>query len=294
MHNVRVKEVKDSPIRDKVVVITGASSGIGKAVSLALADHKPKLVIVARRKKKLMQTAKDLRRLGLKVLPITADVRDSDDRNRIIDFSITAFGSIDVFINNAGLGKVNLFLEQPEEEINELIDTNIVSLIKLTQKAAKVMKEQGHGHIINLSSTLVMLPTYPFAVYSATKSAVKTFDDCIREEMLGHGILVSTVLPGPYNTEFNQVANIGKASFKGYKVAKLAQEIVRLILKPKENLILPKMFRPLIWITKHSKKFKKKVVSGIASQIIAGKHVTDRELTSEKEVVNAELQIVTS
>lgn len=294
MYNVRVKEVKDSPIRNKVVVITGASSGIGKAVSLALADHKPKLVIVARRKKKLMQTAKDLRRLGLKVLPITADVRDSDDRNRIIDFSITAFGSIDVFINNAGLGKVNLFLEQPEEEINELIDTNIVSLIKLTQKAAKVMKEQGHGHIINLSSTLVMLPTYPFAVYSATKSAVKTFDDCIREEMLGHGILVSTVLPGPYNTEFNQVANIGKASFKGYKVAKLAQEIVRLILKPKENLILPKMFRPLIWITKHSKKFKKKVVSGIASQIIAGKHVTDRELTSEKEVVNAELQIVTS
>ena len=294
MHNVRVKEVKDSPIRDKVVVITGASSGIGRAVSLALAEYKPKLVIVARRKKKLMQTAKDLRRLGLKVLPIIADVRDSDDRNRIIDFSITAFGSIDVFINNAGLGKVNLFLEQPEEEINELIDTNIVSLIKLTQKAAKVMKEQGHGHIINLSSTLAMLPTYPFAVYSATKSAVKTFDDCIREEMLGHGILVSTVLPGPYNTEFNQVANIGKASFKGYNVAKLAQEIVKLILKPKENLIQPKMFRPLIWITKRSKKFKKKVVSGIASQIIAGKHVTDRELTSEKEVVEAELQIVTS
>ena len=294
MHDVRVKEVKDSPIRDKVVVITGASSGIGRAVSLALAEYKPKLVIVARRKKKLMQTAKDLRRLGLKVLPITADVRDSDDRNRIIDFSITAFGSIDVFINNAGLGKVNLFLEQPEEEINELIDTNIVSLIKLTQKAAKVMKEQGHGHIINLSSTLAMLPTYPFAVYSATKSAVKTFDDCIREEMLGHGILVSTVLPGPYNTEFNQVANIGKASFKGYNVAKLAQEIVKLILKPKENLIQPKMFRLLIWITKRSKKFKKKVVSGIASQIIAGKHVTDRELTSEKEVVEAELQIVTS
>ncbi|MCG3258513.1 MAG: SDR family NAD(P)-dependent oxidoreductase [Candidatus Heimdallarchaeota archaeon] len=294
MHNVRVKEVKDSPIRDKVVVITGASSGIGKAVSLALAEHKPKLVIVARRKKKLMQTAKGLRRLGLKVLPITADVRNSDDRNRIIDFSITAFGSIDVFINNAGLGKVNLFLEQPEEEINELIDTNIVSLIKLTQKAAKVMKEQGHGHIINLSSTLAMLPTYPFAVYSATKSAVKIFDDCIREEMLGHGILVSTVLPGPYNTEFNQVANIGKASFKGYKVAKLAQEIVKLILKPKENLIQPKMFRLLIWITKRSKKIKKKVVSGIASQIIAGKHVTDRELTSEKEVVKAELQIVTS
>lgn len=294
MHNVRVKEVKDSPIRDKVVVITGASSGIGRAVSLALAEHKPKLVIVARRKKKLMQTAKDLRRLGLKVLPITADVRDSDDRNSIIDFSITAYGSIDVFINNAGLGKVNLFLEQPEEEINELIDTNIVSLIKLTQKAAKVMKEQGHGHIINLSSTLAMLPTYPFAVYSATKSAVKTFDDCIREEMLGHGILISTVLPGPYNTEFNQVANIGNASFKGYKVAKLAQEIVKLILNPKENLIQPKMFRLLIWITKRSKKFKKKVVSGIASQIIAGKHVTDRELTSEKEVIETELQIVTA
>ena len=129
MNNVRDKEVKESPIRDKVIVITGASSGIGKAVSFALAAHKPKMVIVARRKKKLMQTAGSLKRMGLKVLPIVADVRDSEDRDKIIDLSINVFESIDVFINNAGLGKVNLFLEQPEEEINELIETNVLSLI---------------------------------------------------------------------------------------------------------------------------------------------------------------------
>ncbi|MHA1217627.1 MAG: SDR family NAD(P)-dependent oxidoreductase [Candidatus Heimdallarchaeaceae archaeon] len=293
MHSVRVKEVKDSPIRDKVIVITGASSGIGKAVSLALVAHKPKIVVVARRKKRLLQTANKLKRLGLKVLPIEADVRNSDDRDKIIDYSITAFGSIDVFINNAGLGKVNLFLEQPEEEINELIETNVISLIKLTQKAAKVMKDQGHGHIINMSSTLAMLPTYPFAVYTATKAAVKTFSDCIREELEGYGIKVSSVLPGPYATEFNHVANVGKATFKAYEVTKLAQAIVKLILKPKENLILPKKFGPLIWFTKHSKKFKKTVISGIAAQIIAGKYETDEILASEAEMVEAKLKITT-
>lgn len=293
MHNVRDKEVKDSPIRDKVIVVTGASSGIGKAVSFALAAHKPKMVIVARRKKKLMQTAGSLKRMGLKVLPIVADVRDSEDRDKIIDLSISVFESIDVFINNAGLGKVNLFLEQPEREINELIETNVLSLIKLTQKATKVMKDQGYGHIINLSSSLAMLPTYPFAVYTATKAAVKVFSDCIREELEGYGIKVSTVLPGPYGTEFNQVANIGKASFKVYDVIKLAQEIVNLILKPKENLILPKKFGPLIWFTNLSKKFKKTVTSGIAAQIMAGKLETDKKLASEKEIFEAEIKITT-
>ena len=294
MHNYRIKEGKESPLKDQVIVITGASSGIGKATTLALAAHKPKMVIVARRKKKLIQTAKSLERSGVKVITITADVRNSEDRFKIIDYAIKAFERIDIFVNNAGLGKANLFLEQPEEEINELIETNVISLIKLTQKAAKVMKEQGRGHIINLSSSLAMLPTYPFAVYTATKSAVKSFCDCIRPELEQHGIKVSCVLPGPYNTEFNKVANIGKASFKVYNVKELAREIVKLMIKPKDDLIMPKKFGLLTWFTNLSKKFRKVVTSGIASQIYASKLETDKEFDSEKIAVKQELKIKTS
>ena len=97
----------------------------------------------------------------------------------------------------------------------------------------------------------------------------------------------------PKGTEFNKVANIGKASFKVYDVTKLAHEIVKLILKPKENLILPKKFGPLVWFTNLSKKFKKIVTSGIAAQIMAGKLETDQILTPEKEIVETEIKLTT-
>ena len=144
-----------------------------------------------------------------------------------------------------------------------------------------------------MSSSLAMLPTYPFAVYTATKSAVKSFSDCIREELDGYGIKVSTVLPGPYGTEFNQVANIGSASFRMYDISKLAQSIVKLILKPRDNLILPKKFGPLTWFTNLSKKFRKMVTSGIAAQIMAGKLETDEKLPAEAKIVKTEIRATT-
>ena len=117
----------------KVIMVTGASSGIGKAVCSALTKYNPKYVIIARRKKKLLQTANFLKKQNLEVLPIIGDVRNRDDREKFIDLTIQRFGRIDVLINNAGLGKANLFSEQPETEIDQLIETNILSLIKMTK-----------------------------------------------------------------------------------------------------------------------------------------------------------------
>lgn len=257
------------------IVITGASSGIGRAVALELASKKPSLVIVARRQKKLMKTAHLLKRMGAKVLPIIGDVRNREDRDRIVDLSLKAFGSIDVLINNAGLGKTNLFIEQPESEIDELIETNILSLIKLTHSVLPIMKEQGRGHIINLSSTLALIPPYPMAVYSATKAAVKTFSECIREEAKEYGIQVSTVFPGPYNTEFGKVAGYGDSGFNGYEVGKLAKDIAALVDKPKSELIRPWFFIPLIKITNFSRFIRRKVVLGISDTIFKAKQESD-------------------
>ncbi|MHA1464894.1 MAG: SDR family NAD(P)-dependent oxidoreductase, partial [Candidatus Heimdallarchaeaceae archaeon] len=223
----------------RVIIITGASSGIGKEVALKLAASKPKITIVARRQKELMKTAHAVKRQGAKVLPIIGDVRNREDRERIINLTFKAFGHIDVLINNAGLGKANLFIDQPDEEIDELIETNVLALIKLTHEVLPIMKKQGKGHIINLSSTLALLPPYPFAVYSATKASVKTFSDCIREEVKEYGIKISTVLPGPYETNFGNVAGYGKSGFKGYNVQKLAEQIAKLVSYPKEDLIKP-------------------------------------------------------
>jgi len=280
---------KKKKLQEKLtVIITGASSGIGKEVSLALASLNPNLVIVARREKKIKQTAHLLKKEKIRVLPITGDVRNSDDRIKIINHTMKAFGKIDVLINNAGLGKVNLFLEQPEEEIDQLIETNVLALIKLTQQVLRIMKNQGCGHIINISSSLAYIPPYPFAVYSATKSAVKVFSDCIREEAKSYGVKISTVLPGPYNTEFNKVAGVGNSSFKGYDTSKLARKIVRLIKKPKEEIIQPWFFVPLIWLSKIFPSVKKKVTSSIAESLLLSKEKTKIELLEEEKIKKKE------
>ncbi|MHA1550692.1 MAG: SDR family NAD(P)-dependent oxidoreductase [Candidatus Heimdallarchaeaceae archaeon] len=255
----------------KVVLITGASSGIGKNVALALANYGTKLVIVARREKKLIQTTRQLRKLKIKVLPIIGDIRTRDDRARIVEQTMKNFGRIDVLINNAGLGKANLFLEQPISEIDELIETNVLGLIKMSKLVIPIMKEQNNGHIINLSSSLAFLPVYPFAVYCATKSAVKTFSDCIRNEVKEYGIKISTVFPGPYGTEFHKVAGLDDSSYQSYSVSRLAEKIARLVIKPKDNLIQPWFFIPLIWITTRFRFIKRKITSPISSSIMEGK-----------------------
>ena len=267
----------------KVVLITGASSGIGKNVALALVNYGTKLVIVARREKKLIQTARQLRKLKVKVLPIIGDIRNRDDRNRIIQQSVKKFGRIDVLINNAGVGKANLFLEQPISEIDELIETNILSLIKMSKLVLPIMKDQNEGHIINLSSSLALLPVYPFAVYCATKSAVKTFSDCIRDEVKEYGIKVSTVLPGPYDTEFHKVAGLDDSSYPSYSVSKIAEKIAKLIIKPKENLIQPWFFIPLVWIATRFRFIKRKITLPISKSIMEGK-IKKENLESKKKI----------
>ena len=281
--NKTIAKKSSGLLKNTTIVITGASSGIGKSLALALIPFKPNLVIVARREKKLLQTTQMLKKQKVKHISIIGDVRNRDDRERIIEKTLNAYGRIDVFVNNAGLGKANLFLEQPEQEIDELIETNILSLVKMTHSIVPIMKEQGEGHIINLSSTLALLPVYPFAVYCATKSAVKIFSDCIREELRDYGIIVSTILPGPYNTEFNKVANIGISDFKGYDVEKLVEKIVKLILKPKDNLIQPWHFVPVVWLAKISGFFKKKVTSSIAASIFKAKIMTSLKTEAKKK-----------
>ena len=267
---------------EKVVLITGASSGIGKNVALTLANYGTTLIIVARREKKLLQTTRQLRKLKIKVLPIVGDIRNRDDRARIIEHSLKKFGRIDVLINNAGLGKANLFLEQPISEIDELIETNILGLIKMSKLVIPIMKEQNEGHIINLSSSLAFLPVYPFAVYCATKSAVKTFSDCIRDEVKAYGIKVSTVFPGPYGTEFHKVAGLDDSSYPSYSVSKLSEKIAKLVIKPKENLIQPWFFIPIVWMATRFRFIRRKITLPISKSIMEGK-INKEKLEFKKE-----------
>ena len=133
-----------------------------------------------------------------------------------------------------------------------------------------------------------MFPPYSLAVYSATKLAVKAFSDGIREEAKEYGVAISTVFPGPYNTEFNEVAGMGRSSFKGFDVKKLANRMVRLIIKPKNELIQPWIFIPLVWLAKRSSFIHRRTTEWIASSIWEGKKQTEKELALEKEIEKKE------
>lgn len=255
----------------KVILVTGASSGIGRAVCLSLAKYHPKLVIFARRRSQLLKTAKLLEQLKIEVLPIVGDIRNREDREKLVDFAIKRFGRIDVLINNAGLGKANLFLEQPETEIDQLIETNLLALIKMTKQVLPIMKRQESGMVINMSSSLALLPVYPFAVYCATKSAVKIFSDSIRQEFKKYGISVSTVMPGPYDTNFNKVAGLDTSKVPAYQVDKLANSIAKLIIRPKKDLICPKSYSVLVWFTERFKTIKNFLTFQIAQMIDKGR-----------------------
>ena len=156
----------------KVIIITGASSGIGKAVSLALVKYKPKLVLVARRKKKLLHTASLLKKHKIKTLSIVGDVRNRNDRMKIIDLALKTFGRIDVLINNAGVGKANLFLEQPEEEIDQLIETNILSLIKMTHAVVPIMITK-YCNFFNFKSVRNFLSHHVYLSIIALSNSIK-------------------------------------------------------------------------------------------------------------------------
>ena len=275
MSKVEKGKKEDSGLKGKVIIITGASSGIGKAVALSLAKHQPKLVLFARREKKLHQTARSLKKQGVKSLPIVGDIRNPEDREKLVDLTLKAFGSIDILFNNAGLGR-------------ELIETNFLSLVKLTQKVAQIMKEQQRGHIVNLSTSLVMLPAYPFAVYCATKSAIMTFGDALRQEMKKYGVSVSTIYPGPYNTAFHEVAHCDKNAFTVYDVNKLADKIVKLFLKPKDNLIQPWFFSIYSWLSKRFNLFKNKVSNEIGDSILKSTKTEEKKLEIQKELTREE------
>jgi short-subunit dehydrogenase len=283
MHNNQSYNHLLSSIKGKVIIITGASSGIGKEVAFQLAPLQPKLVLIGRRERNLMNVARILRRQKINLLPIVADVRNSDDRKKIVDLTLKVFGSIDILINNAGLGKANLFLEQPEEEINEQIETNLISTIKLTKLVLPIMKEQGKGHVINMSSTLAFLPPYPFAVYNATKAAVKTFSDSLREEVKKYGVTISTVLPGPYNTDFHNVANVGRGEYKLYDVHKLVKKIVDLLIYPKNDLIQPRIFVLLLAISRIFPSISRLISRKVGDTILEAKMKTAVELEKEEE-----------
>ncbi len=226
---------------EKVIVITGASSGIGAALAKQLAARGDQLMIAARRAQELRQVA---RACGRGVAPFVTDVTRRQDVNRLRDEALRSFGHVDVWINNAGRGINCPVLELTDEDVDEIMAVNLKSALYGMQAILPHFKERGEGHLINVSSALGRIPFASVrSIYSAAKAALNSLTANLRMDLRAEypGIHVSLVMPGLVSTDFDQNVRHagppgGGPGMPGQTPEQAAAAIVELIDQPRAEL----------------------------------------------------------
>lgn len=194
-------------MKSRNVFITGASSGIGKAIAYKFAENGDNLIICARRKDNLYEIAEDIKnKWRSHVLIYELDVTNYEDVSRVVKELEKNNVKIDILINNAGLASgLEKFQESNVEDIEKMINTNLKGLLYVTRTVINQMVEENCGHIINIGSTAGIYAYEKAAVYCATKAAVKTLSDGIRIDVIDKDIKITTIQPGIVQTDFSSV-----------------------------------------------------------------------------------------
>jgi NAD(P)-dependent dehydrogenase (short-subunit alcohol dehydrogenase family) len=186
---------------EPVILITGALTGIGRAAAVAFAKKGAKVVASGRRDDAGEALVKELRSLGSEAEYINADVRNEEDVRVLVDATVARFGRLDVAVNNAATeGQVGPITDQTAESVAATFDTNVVGVILSMKHEVRVMKEQGGGNIINISSTYGHEGAPGASVYVGAKHAVEGITKSVALEVADSGIRVNGVAPGPTDT----------------------------------------------------------------------------------------------
>lgn len=240
-------------IEGKVVVITGASSGLGEATARFLSAQGAIVVLGARRVDRLQSLADELNGSGGKALAITTDVTDYDQVKKLVDATVQTFGRVDVMLNNAGLMPSSPLERLKVDDWNRMIDVNIKGVLYGIAAALPYMKEQKAGHIINVSSVAGHKVRAGGAVYAATKHAVRALSEGLRQEVKPYNIRTTVISPGAVATELpNTVTepDIAENMRKVYEVAippeSFAQAVAFAMSQPEEVDVNEILFRPTL------------------------------------------------
>lgn len=193
-----------SELGNKVVIVTGASSGIGSAIAKLAALHGAKLVLAARREERLCKLAGEIRSNGGEAIYRVTDVTKKEQVTALAQFAVSTYGQVDVLVNNAGIMPSSFLDMEKSDEWDALIDTNIKGVLYNIGAVLPYMRERKSGHIINVSSVAAYETASPYAiVYSMAKHAVKNISEGLRQQeaILGSGIRVTDVGPGTIDTD---------------------------------------------------------------------------------------------
>jgi short-subunit dehydrogenase len=247
-------------VKGKVVVVTGASSGIGEATARQFGREGAKVVLAARRVDRLESLAQEINTggTGAETLVVQADLSKLEDIQSLINQTLDKFGRIDVLVNNAGFGRLD-WLENldPKKDIQAQFDVNVLGVVQTTRQALPVMIKQRSGHIINMCSMAGLVATPTYSIYAACKHAVHGFSEALRREVKPWGIDVSMIYPGGVTTEFGQHAGIRRktqATTPGFLLLSaedVGGAVVQLVRRPRAMWILPWLWSFTVWLNRN-------------------------------------------
>ena len=241
------------PLTGKVALVTGASSGIGEATAVALAEAGAAVAIGARRKDRLDALAARLRDGGATVLPLDLDVTDEQACADAVRRTREELGGLDVLVNNAGVMLLGTIVGADPEDWRRMLDTNVLGLMYMTHAAIEGMVEQGAGDIVNISSVAGRTARKGAGVYNASKWAVNAFSESLRQEVTGRGVRIGLVEPGAVTTELNthitqpaakEASQQLHATIRALQAEDIARAVVYLVSQPPHVAINEMLIRP--------------------------------------------------
>ena len=231
-----MKNIED--FKGRWALVTGASAGIGAALARELARHGAKLILTARRRDRHEALAVELTALGAEVRVLTADLNDPDAPQKIYDATEGSGLSVEILINNAGLGQFSAFFESPAEQEMSQIRVNCESMVRLTRLFVPCMVQRRRGWVLVLASTASFQPVPYLSTYAATKAFDRFFALGLAAEVARFGVKVTSLCPGPTETEFFDVANATAFKTRGMQpAADVARQAIEALARGQRTII---------------------------------------------------------
>ena len=242
-----------SDLKDKVVLITGASSGFGMDAARLFAQQGCRVVLAARRLDRLQALAESIRAQGGEALAVPVDVARREEIEVMVSTVLDVYGQIDILFNNAGFGRLDWHeMLEPERDIQTQIEVNLLGVIQTTRAVLPHMLQRGQGVIINMSSVAGWIAAPLYTIYAATKFGVRGFTDALRREVEYFGVRVCGIYPGPAATEFSGNSSGNALDHLTWKrrlymsSEQVARRVVALARHPRRTVIIPWWFRPVL------------------------------------------------